>query len=133
MKFVLDTNIIISAMLKTDSIPSEVFSFAIKKENQFFYSPPILDEYLNVINYVKFNFSIIKKREMISLIKERGICFTGKIIKTNIKFIDAYDQLFYELAKELNCYLITGNKKHYPNDSMILTPREFIDKLRILS
>jgi len=36
--------------------------------------------------------------------------------------------MFYELYKSGNVdYLITGNKKHFPNEKGIVTAKEFID------
>ncbi len=46
-------------------------------------------------------------------------------------FIDHDDIVFYEIVmnarKERDAYLITGNMKHFPKRSFIVTPKEMID------
>ena len=36
------------------------------------------------------------------------------------------DRVFYDTAKSAGAYLITGNTKHYPQESFILMPTEFL-------
>ena len=48
----------------------------------------------------------------------------------NVKLIDAADQIFFDLfMTEKADYLITGNKKHFPKQKSIVTPREFLEIL----
>ena len=42
---------------------------------------------------------------------------------------DEDDCVFYDIAKYAKACLITGNTKHYPVESFILTPMEFLSKL----
>jgi len=39
---------------------------------------------------------------------------------------DEDERAFYDTAKNNDAYLVTGNTRHYPNESFILTPTEFI-------
>ena len=39
---------------------------------------------------------------------------------------DEDDRAFYDTAKNNDAYLVTGNTRHYPNESFILTPTEFM-------
>jgi hypothetical protein len=39
------------------------------------------------------------------------------------------DRKFYEVAKYCNAQLITGNLKHFPEDKIVLSVREFLDSL----
>ena len=36
---------------------------------------------------------------------------------------------FYEVAKHCKAKLITGNRKHFPEDQDIVTPRDFLEML----
>ncbi len=37
------------------------------------------------------------------------------------------DRMFYEVAKSAKAaYLVTGNKRHFPNDDIVRTPKEFV-------
>ena len=48
----------------------------------------------------------------------------------DIKFDDPDDKAFYEVAITGKAnYLVTGNKKHFPEDKLIVTPAEFFKKL----
>ena len=46
-------------------------------------------------------------------------------------FPDPDDIVFYEVTltakKEANAWLVTGNKKHFPSKSFIVTPREMLN------
>ena len=54
-----------------------------------------------------------------------GLCIVPNPL--NIKFIDESDKKFYEVAKFINCPLITGNKKHFPEETIVLSPKEFMN------
>ena len=44
---------------------------------------------------------------------------------------DPKDRVFYEIVmegrKSENAYLVTGNRKHFPNRPFVVTPRQMID------
>jgi predicted nucleic acid-binding protein len=40
---------------------------------------------------------------------------------------DEDDRIFYDTAKRAGAYLITGNTKHFPRESFILTPAKFLE------
>lgn len=45
---------------------------------------------------------------------------------------DPKDVVFYEVVMEKRkgteeAYLVTGNKKHFPNEDYVVTPREMLD------
>jgi hypothetical protein len=41
--------------------------------------------------------------------------------------------MFCEVVKAANVYLITGNTKHFPKDSIIYTPADFLKKLIVVN
>lgn len=130
MNFVLDTNVIISALYKTESIPYETLLFAFNGRNNFvYYTKEIFEEYIDVLNRKKFNFDKNKIITLLAAIKERGVLVNNINYRYKEKFIHEDDRKFYELAKSYECYLITGNKKHYPSDPIVMKPKEFFDKL----
>jgi hypothetical protein len=54
---------------------------------------------------------------------------------TNDVFVDEDDRIFYEVAMEKrddDAYLVTGNLKHYPVKSFVVTPSEMMDVLNEL-
>jgi len=46
--------------------------------------------------------------------------------KSDIPFNDETDRKFYDAAKGSGAYLITGNKRHYPIEPVIVTPADFL-------
>ena len=42
-------------------------------------------------------------------------------------FNDEDDRSYYEVAKLCNAILITGNKRHFPDEPFIMTPAEFLE------
>ena len=73
----------------------------------------------------KFGFSAGEVRAVLDWVKYVG----AVVIATpdNCEFVDETDRKFYENAKGSGAILITGNKKHFPKDSKIVSPREFLD------
>ncbi|MCQ2795270.1 MAG: putative toxin-antitoxin system toxin component, PIN family [Bacilli bacterium] len=131
MNFVLDTNVIISAFYSQSSKPYDVLTYAFSKGNFLYYTLGIYIEYEDVLNREEFKF---RKNEIIlflNLLTKVGILVNNIDYHFSDKMIDEDDRQFYELAKSYDCYLITGNKKHYPKDSIVLSPDEFINKLQM--
>lgn len=97
-------------------------------------SPPllneeILQEYLNVLTRNKFGFDGTTIKETIDVIKKNAIYLERE--QTIEEFIDKDDIVFFEIVMSarstMDAYLVTGNMKHYPVRSYIVTPREMID------
>jgi predicted nuclease of predicted toxin-antitoxin system len=41
-------------------------------------------------------------------------------------FIDKTDRKFFEVAKTADAMLVTGNGKHFPDDSLVISPADFL-------
>ena len=126
---VIDTNVIVSSMLKTDSIPGSIINY-IKSDTIIpLLNEEITKEYISVLTRNKFDFEEKKIIETISIIKEKGIFLERE--QTLEDFIDQDDIVFFEIVMSarntMDAYLITGNMKHYPIRNYIVTPREMIE------
>ncbi len=129
---VIDTNVIVSALLSTkdDSATVQVIEKVFRKEIIPIYSDIIFREYINVLNRPKFHFSKNLIDYILLAIENFG---TLKDVEENDSIVlpDMKDAPFYRLfAKKDGAYLITGNIKHFPQDPRILTARQFIDNLK---
>ena len=91
------------------------------------YSNDIIAEYNDVLHRDKLSFSEDKVLGLLSEITENGVYIAAPMSKT--QFIDEDDRKFYDTAKASDAILVTGNKKHYPDEPYILSPAEFIDNL----
>ena len=62
---------------------------------------------------------------LISSLKTLGIFVNGA--KTDEIFIDPKDAVFYEVSLSVDeSYLVTGNIRHFPKNSKVITPADFI-------
>lgn len=131
MFVVIDTNIIVSALLssKNDSATVQVMEKVFRQEIKPVYSKEIFAEYTNVLNRPKFHFSRELVEYMLSAIKQFGIL---KEPKETVMVVlpDMKDVPFYRLILDSeDTYLVTGNIKHFPQESRIITARQLIDIL----
>ncbi|MCL2722196.1 MAG: putative toxin-antitoxin system toxin component, PIN family [Treponema sp.] len=124
MKIVLDTNVIISAIL-SNGPPSIVTDMIGNGRLTPFINDLIIKEYLDVINRPKFNFSNKQIYSLLNSITKFGVSVESNI-SSIVKLPHEDDRKFYDLAKTTNAYLITGNLKHYPNESFIISPADFL-------
>jgi putative PIN family toxin of toxin-antitoxin system len=125
MKVVLDTNIIVSAFINPKGVPGEIISLILSKKITICYDNKIFSEYAEVLKKSKFNFDNMLIDEFLNFVKDNGEYIIAEPQK--IKFDDEDDKLFYDVYKSSDAnYIITGNKKHFPKEKDIITPREYI-------
>lgn len=126
---VIDTNVIVSSMLKTDSIPGKILQLIKDDIIVPLVNEEIIDEYTNVLTRNKFDFDLQIIDESIGLIKAKGIFLNRE--QSLEDFIDGDDIVFFEIVMSarntMDAYLVTGNMKHYPIRNYVVTPREMID------
>jgi len=129
INIVLDTNIIISAVISAEGNPAKIIKMVSADENmQIYYSSAIFAEYKRVLAYERLNFSEEKQIRAINLIEKYGISIQPEISK--IPLPDESDRIFYDTAKTVNAYLITGNLQHYPEEPHIMPPARFVEIFR---
>ena len=90
---VIDTNVIVSAMLKNDSMPAQVLREVLVGNINMLVNEEILDEYLEVLSRKKFRFPIDAVINLVNEIKKRAIY----VDKTPLDeyFPDPFDAVFY--------------------------------------
>ena len=126
---VIDTTVIVSSFLKVGSIPDQVVSLALDGTIIPLVNNEIINEYKNVLLRNKFGIAEEAVLSFIDNISERSYFLERTV--TEETFVDQKDIVFYEItltARDSNgAYLITGNKKHFPSISFVVTPREMLD------
>ncbi len=130
---VIDTNVFVSALLSSrdDSATVQIISKMIQGEIVPVYSDEIMNEYREVLARKKFKFSPETVNYLLAAVEKYGLNVTPS--PTNTILPDMKDLPFYEVVMEKrddNSYLVTGNKKHFPIEPFILTPREFLDIIK---
>ena len=128
---VIDTNVLVSAFLKENSIPRSVVNTMYAGTIIPIYNEEIITEYSTVLHRPKFCFPAKSVDIAVHAIQEIGIKFNG--ISVNEPMPDPKDIVFYAVTlharEKLETYLITGNIKHFPIEPFIVTPHQVLDIL----
>src|ERR1017187_9184241 len=110
---VLDTNIVVSALLQPLGPPAQVFVLAIGGSIQLFISGSVYSEYEEVISRPRFRRSDGIIAGALHTIRERG--FWARHREAIRACSDPDDDIFLECAHAAQAnYLVTGNLKHFP-------------------
>ena len=126
---VIDTDVLVSSMLKGTSIPGIIVDKAINGPIVPLLNNEILEEYEEVLLRNKFGFEEEDVRTLINELRKRAIYLDRTMVDE--VFEDPDDVVFYEIVMTartaVDAYLITGNKKHFPIKSYVVTPREMLE------
>ena len=127
---VIDTNVLVSAMLKFQSVPGKIANEALLGDLIPLLSEEIIAEYREVLARPKFKFNQNTVEILIDGIVDRGIFVDAVPVEEIIP--DPKDIVFYEVVMEGrkehdDTYLVTGNTKHFPTKSYIVTPKEMLE------
>jgi len=131
VRLVLDTNVVISAFINPHGKPSEIIKMILNRNAELCYNTAILIEYESVMLRPKFS-SVVDSnniRLFIDLIRSIGISFNPLL--GNAKLPDESDRIFYDTARESGSILISGNLKHFPKESFIMSPADFFKKIEV--
>ena len=124
IKAVLDTNILVSAFISPGGAPAKVFDHVLNGNVIMCYDSNIIAGYLDVLSRPKFQFNAKAVEQVIGFIMQTGISVVPNPL--DIKFSDEDDKIFYEVAVHVKGHLVTGNAKHYPDDSIVITAADFL-------
>ncbi|MEZ3487061.1 MAG: putative toxin-antitoxin system toxin component, PIN family [Lachnospiraceae bacterium] len=126
---VIDTNVLVSAMLRSMSVPGSIIEFALCGTIIPVLNKEIVWEYRNVLMRDKFHLTEEIVEGMIQSLEEQGEYMNPEY--SYIELPEPKDTIFYvvvmEKRKEEDAYLITGNIRHFPTEYYIVTPREMLD------
>ena len=126
---VIDTNVLVSAMLKWNSVPGNVLQLTFDGPIVPVLNKEILNEYKEVISRPKFSFNNEIINDVIDAINGKAIFVDAESV--DIELPDPKDRVFYEVVmekrKDEDAYLVTGNIKHFPDKPFIVTPKELIN------
>ena len=130
MKFyaVIETNVVVSAMLRWDSVPGRVLEHAFVGDIIPLLNGQVIKEYMEVLRRPKFHFDEGKINIIIDEMIKRGVFVDAE--DTDVVLSDQNDTVFYEIVMEKRkceeAFLVTGNIKHFPAEPYIVTPREML-------
>lgn len=128
-KTVIDTNVIVSSLISKGrhtaviDFMDKVFAGDIKP----IASKEIFDEYEDVLNRSEFDFPKRSIETLLDFLRQNAVI--ADAWDTGVELVDPSDLPFFEayIAEQSpETFLVTGNKKHYPEWPYIVTPREMI-------
>ena len=125
---VIDTNVIVSALITSslESNPVKVFRAIIQEQIVPLYNDEILDEYRLVLSRAKFHLESSLIDTVLKAIITDGLSL-DRTPASGIDFPDPKDIVFYEVAfSKEDSYLVTGNIKHFPTNTFVITPAEMV-------
>ena len=128
LRLVVDTNVLVSAALKSEGLPRTVLTIALTRPARFYVSQPILDEYAEVLARPALGISKSARLKLLQQIRNHSF------LVAPARCLDATgdpdDSIFVECADAARAdYLITGNRRHFPSfwkGTKIISAREFI-------
>ena len=125
MRVVVDTNVIVSALMNVNGTPAKILSLILNGKLKLLYDNRIIFEYFDVLSREEFGFNDEIINDIINYFKHDGEFINPEYIK--IKFPDETDKKFYEVYKTGKAeYIITGNTKHFPKEDAIIIPKDFM-------
>lgn len=112
MLVVLDTNILVSALLSPFGPPARVLDLVLNGDLRAAYDDRLLAEYREVLARPKFSFAPEDAALVLAYLETDGERVTAQPLACELP--DADDLPFLEVAAQAEAVLITGNTAHYP-------------------
>lgn len=131
---VIDTNVLVSALItRNENSPTvQILRFLANGNIVPVYSDEIIKEYNVVLRREKFK---LPESIIINLLKDimnNGLKITD-LVEVNETLPDPKDVVFYAVtlsAHDKNTFLVTGNGKHFPEKTFVVTPSELVEILQ---
>jgi putative PIN family toxin of toxin-antitoxin system len=124
VRTVLDMNVLVSALLSPLGNPAKIYRMFLTGTLDLVVSEVILEEYGDVLHRPRLNIPADDADTVLAAIRQYA-----EIVRpapSDDVMSDEDDRVFYDAAKTADVYLITGNTKHFPQETFIITPAEFL-------
>ena len=133
MFIVLDTNVVVSALITPFGNAARILDMVISGDLKLLYDDRILTEHREVLLRKKFGFAENDVDTLLEYIETEGLRITSTIIDEPL--LDKADIPFLEVAVGGRAdALVTGNKRHFKvthgKGLKILSPEEFLKLLK---
>jgi putative PIN family toxin of toxin-antitoxin system len=128
VKVVIDTNVLVSGLLKRGTPPAEVLQDLLDGELVALYDERIIEEYREVLARPRLKIPPEQASAILDFIVAEGLAVANAKFEEPLP--DPDDQPFADVAFTGSAeVLITGNAKHFPvaGPFRVVTPREWLD------
>lgn len=130
---VIDTNVLVSALLNINSNPGTVLLSVFKGETILLLNPEILAEYRDVLARKKFKFPAEEVETVLKVLTSSCLNVTA-LSKDYPEVNDPKDRCFYAVTmtgrQTEDALLVTGNIRHFPQKPFIITPAQCVEILQ---
>ncbi len=129
LRLVVDTNVVVSAVLKPEGLQRTVVLLALAKPARWYVSDAILTEYAAVLARPELKVRRSLRQQFLQLIRNH----TRVVIPSRLSQVttDPADNIFVECADAARAdYLVTDNTRHFPKfwkKTKIISAREFLN------
>jgi uncharacterized protein len=131
IRIVVDTNILVSALLQPESLPAAVLMLVLSGEAQLCISDAVFAEYDEVIRRPRLKRSPGVIEDALESIRRLSHWTKPSVRVTECT--DADDNVFLECAQAGEAdYLVAGNKRHFPDrwkKTKVISARELFELL----
>ncbi len=128
MRWLLDTNVVVSALLKPLSVPARLLDLALSGHIEVVVSNELLAEYREVLLRPKFRFSEGDVDAVLELMRSRAISVVP--VPQPVTTPDPKDQFVIDLAATSGAVVVTDNTRHFEGFPRVVTPAEALSLLR---
>jgi putative PIN family toxin of toxin-antitoxin system len=130
MIIVLDTNVIVSGILRPYSKAASILRLVATGAITLAYDLRIFSEYRDVLNRPKFTFAKEDIDAFLDQVEKEGVLVS--VMPLKFRLPDPEDESFLEVALAGKATaIVTGNKRHFPKKecegTKILSPAEFLE------
>lgn len=131
IRAVIDTNILVSALLQAEGLPAALLMMALSGQIQLCVSDAIYEEYEEVIRRPHLKMGIDVMNYALQSIRKQAYWVKPEVRVEECT--DSDDNVFLECAQAAEAdYLVTGNKRHFPDrwkKTKVVSARELIELL----
>ena len=117
MRLVVDTNIIVSALLSPDGTAFRILSDVLDGKYEVLISEEIFKEYDDVLHREKFGFGEEIIEFLLDWFRQNAVWIETE--RSDIPMRDEKDRVIFDVAKCCKARLLTGNSRHYPVDELV--------------
>jgi len=126
-KVVLDTNVLISSLLKAKSKARDIYRLVLRGEIELYTSVDLISELSRVLEYPKFKFEKLQKEVFLKNLMKVATVLVDPKLRVNVIKEDPPDNKLLECSVEAKAdYLISGDNEH-------LLPLENFQGIKIIS
>jgi uncharacterized protein len=126
---VLDTNVLVSALLSPFQAPGRILDLALAGRISLAFDDRVMTEYRTVLARPKFGFDYRSIEELLDECAEAGLSVLAPPL--SLELPDRADLPFVEVAAAAQAPLVTGNGRHFPPDRcagiVVLSPAAFLE------